>query len=145
MKIVIQRVKKAHIRINNEIERNISKGIVVLLGITHDDTKEKADFLVDKCVNLRIFNDEAGVMNKSLLDINGDIMIVSQFTLYADANKGRRPSYLNAANAEKSIPIYDYFVDKVRKFNLNSETGEFGADMQITLTNDGPVTIIVEK
>lgn len=145
MKIVIQRVEKAHILINNTIERNISKGIVVLVGITHVDQEEHADFLVDKCMNLRIFDDENGVMNKSLLDIQGDIMLVSQFTLYADASKGRRPSYLKAAKAEKSKAIYDYFVDKVMKFNLNSQTGEFGADMKVSLTNDGPVTIIIEK
>lgn len=145
MKVLIQRVSRAEIIIDKDERQNIDRGIVVFLGITHDDTKEKADFLVDKCMNLRIFNDEQDVMNLSLLDIRGDILIVSQFTLYGNAQKGRRPSYIDAARPEISEPIYDYFVDKVRQFELNTSTGKFGSDMQVNLVNDGPVTIIIEK
>jgi D-tyrosyl-tRNA(Tyr) deacylase len=145
MKIVVQRVKKAKVEINKEEIRNISQGIVALVGFTHNDSEKELDFLAEKLVHLRIFEDMQGKMNKSLLDIQGQIMLVSQFTLYADSTKGRRPNFINAAKPEIAVPLYKLFVEKVNKFNLKTVTGEFAAEMNISLVNNGPVTIILEK
>lgn len=145
MKLVIQRVNHAKIVINEHIERSISKGIVVLCGVTHNDTQKEVNYLSEKLINLRIFDDENGIMNLSALDVNADLLIVSQFTLYGNTEKGRRPSYIDAAKSDIAIPLYESFVGKCKSSGLLTETGEFGADMKITLENNGPVTLILEK
>lgn len=146
MRLVIQRVKHASVEIENKIKGRINHGLLILLGITHDDTIEDLNWLSQKLVNLRIFNDENGVMNKSLIDVNGDILLISQFTLYAQTQKGNRPSYINAAKAEIAIPLYEQMILKLqRDLNKEIQTGEFGADMKVELLNDGPVTIIMDS
>lgn len=146
MKIVIQRVSKASVTINNNIVANIKTGLLVLLGIVDDDTEEDIKFLVRKIANLRVFNDEKEVMNNSLLDIDGEVIVVSQFTLQASTKKGNRPSYIKAARPEVAIPLYENFVQALEKeINKKVQTGEFGADMKVELLNDGPVTIIIDS
>ena len=145
MKIVLQRSKEAKVEVNNEIVGSIDYGLVLLVGFTHNDTIKEIDYMVDKVINLRIFDDENGVMNKSLLDINGSILSISQFTLYADSRKGRRPNYVNALASDKAKELYEIFNNKLKEQNVNVETGIFQADMKVSLTNDGPVTIILEK
>lgn len=145
MKIVVQRVNNAKVEVNNEIIGKINKGFLVLVGITHEDTTEIADYLVQKLLNLRIFSDEDDKMNLSIKDINGELLIVSQFTLYANCQRGNRPSFIDAAKPEMAENLYNYFVQKCKNENIKVETGKFGADMQVSLTNDGPVTIILEK
>ncbi len=145
MKAILQRVKKAEITINSEIKRNISQGLVVLLGVAENDTEKQADFLADKTVNLRIFSDENDKMNLSLSDIDGDMLIVSNFTLCADCSHGRRPAFTNAARPEPANKLYEHFVAKVKEFGVkNVMTGEFGAYMLVSIDNDGPVTIILD-
>ena len=144
MKILIQRVKTASVKVDNKIVGNIDKGILLFIGIHKDDTREQVDFLVDKTINLRIFPDEHGVMNRSVKDISGEILAISQFTLYGDCKKGRRPSYSKAANSTIGEPLYDYFVEKLKN-NIPTKSGIFGANMDISLINDGPVTLILEK
>ncbi len=145
MRIVIQRVKKAKITINQSIEREIEQGLLVLLGIEEADEKEDADWLLKKILHLRIFDDENGIMNVSLMDIKGNLMIVSQFTLHANTKKGNRPSYIRAAKPEKAVPLYDYFLQQARESIPQTKSGEFGAYMNIALENDGPVTIIIDS
>lgn len=145
MRAVIQRVKQAKVTVNDEITGEIASGIVVLLGVSNDDAESDARFLVDKIVNLRIFNDTEGKMNLSLLDISGSLLVVSQFTLYADTRKGRRPSYIEAAPPQKANELYEYFVEESRKLISNVQTGRFQAMMDVELINDGPVTIILES
>lgn len=146
MKIVIQRVSKASVTINNEKVADIKTGLLVLLGIVDEDTQEDIDYLVRKTANLRIFNDENDVMNKSLLDINGEIIVVSQFTLQASTKKGNRPSYLKAAKSVIAIPLYQKFITSLEKETSRKvQTGKFGADMKVELLNDGPVTIIIDS
>lgn len=146
MKIVIQRVSKASVTINNEKVADIKTGLLVLLGIVDEDTQEDIDYLVRKTANLRIFNDENDVMNKSLLDINGEIIVVSQFTLQASTKKGNRPSYLKAAKSAIAIPLYQKFITSLEKETSRKvQTGKFGADMKVELLNDGPVTIIIDS
>ena len=145
MKIVVQRSKYAKVEVNNEIVGQIDFGLVLLVGFTHNDTIKEIDYMVDKVINLRIFDDENGVMNKSLLDIGGSILSISQFTLYADSRKGRRPSYVNALSSDKAKELYEVFNNKLKEQNVNVETGIFQADMKVSLVNDGPVTIILEK
>ena len=145
MKIVVQRSKNAKVEVNNEIVGSIDYGLVLLVGFTHNDTIKEIDYMVDKIINLRIFDDENGIMNKSLLDINGSILSISQFTLYADSRKGRRPSYVNALSSDKAKELYEIFNNKLKEQNITVETGIFQADMKVSLTNDGPVTIILEK
>ena len=146
MRIVIQRVSKASILINNSITKTINKGLVILLGIEHEDQQEDIDWLCGKIAKLRIFDDEEGVMNLSIQEIKGEILLVSQFTLHASTKKGNRPSYIKATRPETAIPLYNSFVETLATTTeLNIETGEFGADMQITLTNNGPVTIIIDS
>ena len=141
MKVVIQRTKESNVKVNNKIVGQIKKGLTILVGFSINDTSKEIDYIVNKIVNLRIFDDENGVMNKSLLEIKGEILSISQFTLYADTTKGRRPSYIKAhANAS---PLYEEFNDKLRKYT-KVETGIFGEDMEVSLINDGPVTIILE-
>ena len=145
MRIVIQRVSEASVSIKGTMKSAIQQGFLILLGIGEDDTEEDIEWLVKKVVNLRVFDDEQGVMNKSILDINGEILVVSQFTLMASYKKGNRPSYIRAAGHEISIPLYQQFCERLSA-QLGKEvgTGEFGADMQVKLVNDGPVTICMD-
>ena len=145
MKIVIQRVKKASVAVDNKIVGSINYGMLLLVGFTINDNEEDINYLVDKVINLRIFDDENGVMNKSLLDINGEILSVSQFTLYADARKGRRPSYDLALKSEESRILYELFNNKLKEQNIKVATGIFQAEMEVSLVNDGPVTILLES
>lgn len=145
MKLVIQRVDNAKVEVENKTVGKIEKGFLVLLGVAPNDTMETADFLVHKLVNLRVFTDENDKMNLSLKDINGEILIVSQFTLYANCKNGNRPSFEQAAKPEQASQLYEYFVEQCKKEKLNVQTGEFGAHMQVSLVNNGPVTIILEK
>jgi D-tyrosyl-tRNA(Tyr) deacylase len=142
MRVVIQRVKKAQVRINQKEERKIEKGLVVLLGIEMADGVSDVEWLVNKVLNLRVFNDPEGVMNESLLNQNGDLMVVSQFTLMAATKKGNRPSYIRAAKHEHAIPLYELFLQKAEtQLGRTVVSGTFGADMEVELINDGPVTI----
>jgi D-tyrosyl-tRNA(Tyr) deacylase len=143
---VIQRVKKAQVEINGSIHSNIQEGLLLLLGITHTDAQADGDWLATKICGLRIFSDENGKMNKSLADINGELLIVSQFTLLASTQKGNRPSFIDAARPEQAIPLYEQFIVTCqRNITKNIVTGVFGADMLVTLANDGPVTIIIDS
>lgn len=144
MKVVVQRSKKSSVEVDNVVVGSIDKGLVVLVGFTHGDDIHDIEYLVDKIINLRIFDDENGVMNKSILDVNGSILSISQFTLYADTLKGRRPSYVNALKNTEAKPLYDLFNEKLRE-KIKVETGIFGSDMKVSITNDGPVTIIMES
>ena len=144
MKVLVQRSKNAKVLVDNKIVGQIDNGMVILVGFTHTDNSTNIDYMVDKVLNLRIYDDEFGVMNKSILDKNGSILSISQFTLYADARKGRRPSYADALNGNESSKLYDEFNEKLRK-HIHVETGVFGAEMEVSLTNDGPVTIMLEK
>ena len=144
MRALVQRVRKGSVTIENKLNGSIGQGLVILLGITHKDTEKDADFVADKCVDLRIFEDENGKMNKSLEDVGGSILLISQFTLYAATRKGRRPSFDEAARPEHAKPLYEYFIKKLRSRNITVETGIFGAEMQVEIHNDGPVTIMVE-
>lgn len=146
MRVVIQRVRHAAVYIGEKQKANIGNGLLILLGITQDDTEEDIDYLCRKISNLRIFDDENGVMNLNIQAVGGNCIVVSQFTLYADTRKGNRPSYLNAAAPEISIPLYQRFVDKLQAVLPQAvQTGEFGADMQVELCNDGPVTICIDS
>lgn len=144
MKVVIQKCKKASVRVENNIISSINKGLVILVGFTHNDTIEDVNYLTKKIVNLRIFEDENGVMNKSVLDEQGEILCVSQFTLYANTKKGNRPSYIESMNSESANKIYDLFCDKLNEFILTKK-GKFQAHMEVELINDGPTTIIIES
>lgn len=142
---VIQRVTRASVTINQKIHSEISRGLLILIGIEDADAEEDIDWLAAKIANLRIFDDEAGVMNLSVRDIMGEILVVSQFTLHASTKKGNRPSYIKAARPEKAIPIYEAFIKKISaEINKPVQTGVFGADMKIELVNDGPVTILID-
>ena len=145
MKVVIQRVKNAEVKVDGKIVGKIDKGFLVLLGITHSDTKENADFLVKKVCNLRVFEDENNKMNLALKDVDGELLIVSQFTLYANCNDGNRPSFIDAAKPDIANELYEYFCNKCEEKGFKVEKGIFGADMKVSLLNDGPVTIIIEK
>ena len=144
MRALVKRVKKGSVTIDGKVNGAIDQGLVILLGITHDDTEKDADFVADKCVDLRIFEDENGKMNKNLEDVKGSILLISQFTLYAATRKGRRPSFDMASRPEHAEPLYEYFIKKLRSRGVKVETGIFGADMQVEIHNDGPVTMLVE-
>ena len=145
MKVVIQRVLEASVTIEGLVVSEIKNGLLILLGIVNEDTKDDIEWLSKKIANLRIFNDENGVMNTSLINENGEAIVVSQFTLHASTKKGNRPSYLKAAKPEIAIPIYEQFVHQFEKeIDKKVQTGEFGADMKVELLNDGPVTIIID-
>ena len=144
MRVLVQRCNKASVSVDNKIVGKIENGMMILVGFTHTDTSENIDYMVDKVLNLRIYDDESGVMNKSIIDNGGSILSVSQFTLYGDAKKGRRPSYANALNGEKAVLLYEEFNNKLKK-HIHVETGIFGAEMKVELINDGPVTIMLEK
>lgn len=145
MKLVIQRVSEASVEVDQKIVGAIQKGLLVLVGITHTDTLKAAEWLAHRLVNLRIFEDAAGKLNESLLEKHGSVLIVSQFTLYADCTEGRRPSFTEAAPPPIAQPLYEGFVQEVRKYNLPVETGIFGARMKVSLVNDGPLTFILSK
>ena len=145
MKVLVQKVLSSKVEVDNNIIGEINSGLLLLVGFTHSDTSKEIDYMVDKVINLRIFDDENGIMNKSLLDVNGSILSVSQFTLYADSTKGRRPSYINALNGEEATILYDEFNRKLKQRGIIVQTGVFGADMKISLVNDGPITIMLEK
>lgn len=146
MRVVIQRVTEASVKINNIIESNIGLGLLVLVGFEEFDNQEDIEWICGKIIRLRIFNDENGVMNIPITDINGEILIVSQFTLHASTKKGNRPSYIKAAKPELSIPLYEEFIRQIEKyFGQKIKKGIFGADMKVALVNDGPVTIIIDS
>lgn len=145
MRIVVQRVKNASVSIDKSIVGNINSGFLVLLGIKSTDCKQDVDYLVKKLTNLRIFSDQNGKMNLSLKDVNGELLIVSQFTLYGNCKDGNRPSFIESAKPDVAIPLYEYFIEECRKIIPVVQTGKFGADMQVSLTNDGPVTIIIDS
>ena len=145
MKLVVQRVKNAKVEVEGKIVGKIDKGYLVLLGVTHNDTKEIADYLVKKLCNLRVFEDENGKMNLNIKQVEGELLIVSQFTLYGDCTEGNRPSFTNAAKPDLAKELYEYFCDKCAENDIKVEKGIFGADMKVSLLNDGPVTIIIEK
>ena len=145
MRLIIQRVKSSQLEINNQIYSAIDQGLVVFLGVTHTDTKEDADWLIGKMINMRIFSDEHGLMNLSVIDKQAQILLVSQFTLFASTKKGNRPGFTEAAKPEQAIPLYEYFVAQTKILYPKVETGKFGADMQIHLINDGPVTIFIDS
>ena len=145
MKLVIQRVKKASVKVNKEIVGSIDKGLLVLVGIAHEDTEKTADYLAKKLCNLRIFEDENDKMNLSVKDVNGKLLLVSQFTLYANCEKGNRPSFVDAAKPEIANKLYEYFCEKCAENDLEIQKGIFGAHMEVELINDGPVTILMEK
>ena len=145
MRIVVQRSKNASVTVNEKVIGEIEKGLVLLVGVTHDDTIDDANYLADKIVNLRIFEDENGKMNLSLLDVGGSILSISQFTLYGDCRKGRRPNFMAAAKPEQALNLYQYFNQVLSEKNVEVETGEFGAEMDVALINDGPVTLILDS
>jgi len=145
MKAVVQRVTESAVRVDGQVVGRIGRGLLVLLGVAQGDTPAAADYLADKIANLRIFEDEGGRMNRSLLMIGGAMLVVSQFTLLGDCRKGRRPSYAEAAPPEAAFALYDHFVSRVRAMGILTETGTFRAMMQVSLINDGPVTLIVES
>ena len=145
MRAVVQRVASSRVTVDERVTGEVKKGLLVLLGVTHDDTSKDVDYMVDKVTNLRIFEDENDKMNLSLKDIGGGVMAVSQFTLYGDARKGRRPSFSDAARPDVANPLYEEFVEKLRAQGITVGTGVFGAHMMVELTNDGPVTILLES
>ena len=145
MRVLVQRCDKALVRVNDNVVGSINKGLMILVGFTEGDNFDTIKYMADKVVNLRVFDDENGIMNKSLLDKSFSILSVSQFTLYGDASKGRRPSYVNALNGSLAKPLYDKFNEELRKYGVEVETGIFGADMKVELINDGPVTIMLER
>ena len=146
MRIIIQRCANASVTINDCVKVAINKGYLILLGIEESDTKNDANWLIHKVINLRIFDDEQGVMNKSIMEIGGEILVISQFTLFASYKKGNRPSWLRAAKHEISVPLYEYFCNELsNKLGRPVGTGEFGADMKVALVNDGPVTICMDS
>jgi D-tyrosyl-tRNA(Tyr) deacylase len=146
MRILIQRVKEASVSINGLLKSQINNGLLVFLGIEHEDGPEDLNWLVDKLIKLRIFDDERGVMNLSITDVSGQLLIISQFTLHANTRKGARPSYIRAARPEQAIPLYEEFINRIKeKTGVKPESGEFGADMQVALINDGPVSIWIDS
>ena len=144
MKVVVQRSLESSVSVNNKIVGSINHGLVLLVGFTNGDNEEIINKMIKKIINLRIFDDEDGVMNKSLINVGGEILSISQFTLYADTKKGNRPSYINALGGDKAEPLYNLFNEKLREY-VNVETGIFGADMKVSIENNGPVTILLES
>ncbi len=145
MRVLVQKSLEASVKVDGEIIGAIDSGLVLLVGFTEGDNEEIIDKMISKTINLRIFEDEKGVMNKSFLEVGGSILSISQFTLYADTRKGRRPSYLKALNGEKSVLLYDLFNKKLKDMNIDVQTGKFGADMKVSLVNDGPTTIMLDS
>lgn len=145
MKVVIQRVSEARVKVEEAIAGEIKQGLLLLIGIDENDEQTDADWLVQKILNLRIFGDEAGKLNLSVLDVSGEILCISQFTLIADYKKGNRPSFIKAAKPDKAIPLFEYFKTEIARSPLKIESGIFGADMKVSLVNDGPVTIVFDS
>lgn len=145
MRAVVQRVTESSVTVDGKIEGKINKGLLVLLGIEVEDTVQDVNYLSEKIINLRIFEDEDGKMNQSLLDVQGELLVISQFTLFGDCRKGRRPSFIQAAKPEKANELYKLFVQKCRLMNITTETGVFQADMKVNLCNDGPVTLLIDS
>lgn len=145
MKIVVQRVSEASVKVEGKIVGEVGKGLMLLVGVDENDEKTDADWLVQKVLNLRIFGDEEGKLNLSVKDISGEILCISQFTLIADYKKGNRPSFIKAAKPDKAVPLFDYFKEEIAKSGLKTESGIFGADMKVSLINDGPVTIVMDS
>lgn len=144
MRAVVQRVSSASVTVDEKVTGQIGFGMLVLLGVTHGDTEAHADRLAEKLANLRFFHDDAGKMNLSCLEVKGEVLVVSQFTLYGDCRKGRRPSYTDAAEPQKAKKLYEYFMEKMKGFGLRVASGVFGAMMKVSLVNEGPVTLIVD-
>ena len=144
MRVLVQRSLDSSVKIDDKVVGKIDKGLVLLVGFTEGDNLDKINYLVNKVLNLRVFDDEFGVMNKSILEVGGSILSISQFTLYADTSKGNRPSYMKALRGEESTKLYDLFNEELRK-HINVETGVFGADMKVNIKNDGPCTILLER
>jgi D-tyrosyl-tRNA(Tyr) deacylase len=145
MRILLQRVSEASVKIEGKINGQIEQGLLLLVGICAEDSQEDIDWLIQKIVNMRIFSDENGKMNLSIQDIQGSILVISQFTLHASTKKGNRPSFIEAARPEIAIPLYNLFIQKLQSSDLKVETGIFGADMKVSLVNDGPVTISLDS
>jgi len=145
MKFVIQRVKNASVEVDNKKVGKINKGFLVLIGITHEDTTETADYMVKKLINLRVFDDENDKMNLGLKDVNGELLLISQFTLYANCQNGNRPAFIDAAKPDRANELYEYIINECKKQIEVVKTGIFGADMKVNLLNDGPVTIIFDS
>ena len=144
MRAVIQRVQRASVAIGGQTKASIGPGLLILLGVQQDDGPDEAKYLAEKCTGLRIFTDENDKMNRSAADMGGSLLVVSQFTLYGDCRRGKRPSFIRAARPETAIPLYEAFLDHCRASGLPVQSGEFGADMQVELVNDGPVTILLD-
>ncbi|UQB67388.1 D-aminoacyl-tRNA deacylase [Epilithonimonas zeae] len=145
MRVVIQRVSEGNVKVDNQIVGEIGKGLMLLIGVDESDENTDADWLVKKILDVRVFSDEEGKMNHSVKDINGEILCISQFTLISDYKKGNRPSYIKAARPDKAIPLFEYFKDEIKKSGLKTESGIFGADMKVSLINDGPVTLVFDS
>lgn len=145
MRVLVQRVSEASVKIDGKVHGAINRGLLLLIGIENDDTEDDVNWISQKIINLRIFSDEAGKMNLSSADIGGEFLVISQFTLHASTKKGNRPSYIKAARPETAIPLYEYFVEQLKKSEHEVETGIFGADMKVSLINDGPVTIWIDS
>ena len=145
MKVVLQRVSEAHVKVDDEIVGKIEKGLMLLIGVDENDEISDADWLVKKVLDVRVFSDEEGKMNHSVRDINGEILCISQFTLISDYKKGNRPSYIKAAKPDKAIPLFEHFKEEIKKSGLKIESGIFGADMKVSLINDGPVTLVFDS
>jgi D-tyrosyl-tRNA(Tyr) deacylase len=145
MRVVLQRVSRALVRIQGRVAGSIERGFCLLVGFTHGDTPAQVDWMAEKIAGLRLFSDEDGKMNRALDEIGGSVLVVSQFTLYADAAKGRRPSFIEAARPEHAVPLYQYFLEALRHRGLQVQAGEFGADMRVEIHNDGPVTLILDR
>ena len=145
MRAVVQRVSRARVVVGDEVVGEIGRGLLVLLGVAPDDSLEQVRWLADKVVGLRIFRDDEGKMNRDVVEVGGGVLVVSQFTLYGDCSKGKRPSFIGAARPEHAVPMYEAFLDAVRALGVPVAAGQFGADMNVELVNEGPVTLIVEK
>ena len=145
MRVLLQRVARAEVRVGEHVTGSIGRGFVLLVGFTHSDSEAQVEWMVDKVIGLRVFPDDDDKMNRSLADVGGALLVVSQFTLYGDAVKGRRPSFIDAARPEHAVPLYEQFVAALRERGVRTETGEFGASMQVELVNDGPVTLWLER
>jgi D-tyrosyl-tRNA(Tyr) deacylase len=145
MRVIIQRVSEASVSIDSQVNAKIKQGLMILVGISTEDNQEDIDWLTQKIINLRVFNDENGKMNLSLLDVKGEVLIVSQFTLFASTKKGNRPSFIKSAKPEIAVPLYEQLIESLKATGIEIKTGTFGADMKVSLTNDGPVTISIDS
>jgi D-tyrosyl-tRNA(Tyr) deacylase len=145
MRVIIQRVSEASVSIDSQVKAKIKQGLMILVGISSEDNQEDIDWLTQKIINLRIFNDENGKMNLSLLDVKGEVLLISQFTLFASTKKGNRPSFIQSAKPEIAVPLYEQLIESLKANGIEIKTGTFGADMKVSLTNDGPVTISIDS